>query len=150
MTFHLSKSSLENLHGVHEDAQLILREALDVSPIDFGIPDLGGLRTAPEQFALYMAKKSFCDGYKRLSNHQLQKGRKFVLAFDVFAYVGGKASWEKHHLAMIAGVILSTQELLLAEGKIEHRFIWGGTFGSDDLSGWDMCHYEADGVRYDY
>ena len=60
-----------------------------------------------------------------------------------YAYVNGKASWEKHHLAMVAGVILSTAKRLKKAGKVSVELTWGGTFGSDDFNGWDMPHIQA-------
>ena len=136
MTFEFSQRSLERMSGVHPDLQLVFQAALDDSPIDFGIPGHGGLRTEKEQNTLFRQDKSKCDGYDIKSNHQSGN------ALDFYAYVNGEASWDKVHLAMVAAVILSTAERLRIEGLINIELKWGGTFGSDSFDGWDFPHIE--------
>lgn len=143
--FQFSKRSIERMQGVHPDLITIFMEAIKVSPIDFGIPEYGGLRTAGEQNQLYTAKKSECDGVTTKSNHQA-KSDGYGWALDVYAYLGG-ASWDKVHLAMVAGVILSVADRLYKEGKVKNKLKWGGTFGSDSFHGWDMPHFELVSVE---
>lgn len=132
-----SKRSDERMSGVHGDLITIFNEALKNSPIDFGIPEYGGLRTAEGQNSLFLKGLSQCDGFDSKSYHQTGK------ALDFYAYVNGKASWEKHHLAMVAGVILSTAKRLKKSGRVSVELTWGGTFGSDDFTGWDMPHMQV-------
>lgn len=136
MCYKFSSKSSERMKGIHPDLIVIFTEAIKNSPIDFGIPKLGGMRTSEEQLALYMDEKSKCDGVNSISNHQ--KGK----ALDFYAYVDGAASWKKHHLSMVASVIMTTAKRLHKEGKISHEVYWGGQFGSSDFSGWDMPHIE--------
>lgn len=136
MTFEFSERSLERMKGVHPDLEMVFRAALDDSPIDFGIPGYGGLRTEKEQNTLFRQDKSKCDGVFIKSNHQSGN------ALDFYAYVNDSASWNKVHLAMVAAVILSTAERLRIEGLINTELKWGGTFGSDSFDGWDMPHIE--------
>jgi len=130
MAFKFSKRSSELLDTISPELALVMREAINSSPIDFGIPPFGGMRTAEQQHELYLAGKSKCDGYKIKSKHQSGN------AVDVFAYVNGKASWSDVHLGMIAGVVLSEAARLGVE------LTWGGTFGSDNFNGWDKPHFE--------
>jgi len=130
MSFELSKTSKERLVGVDPSLVLLIEESLKVSPIDFGIPQYGGLRTAPEQNSLFKKGVSKCDGFKTKSNHQTGK------AVDVYAFVNGKASWDTEHLALIAGVILATAF------RLGIKIRWGGTFGSNEMKGWDRPHFE--------
>jgi peptidoglycan L-alanyl-D-glutamate endopeptidase CwlK len=134
--FKFSKRSIKNMYGVDGELVLVFLTAIEVSPIDFGIPSLGGLRSTLEQNVLFLEKKSHADGYRTLSKHQYGE------ALDFYAYVDGSASWEKHHLAMVAGVILTVAKELLERGVITFELTWGGTFGSNDLDGWDMPHME--------
>lgn len=143
MGFKFSKRSLERMEGVHPDLVLVFVTALEDSPIDFGIPGDGGVRTAERQNFLFKDGKSKLDGYKKLSRHQLKKGDVYGHALDFYAYVNHKASWAKRHLAMIAGVILATAKRLFKEGKINIQLRWGGQFGSKSFNGWDMPHFEA-------
>ena len=142
MAFKFSDNSEKNMKGVHPELIGVFRSALRVSPIDFGIPGDGGVRTAKRQGELYHADKSKCDGFIDRSNHQIQPGQEYGRALDFYAYVNGKASWEAHHLAMVAGVILGTANRLYKEGAISIQLRWGGTFGSDSFDGWDMPHME--------
>ena len=57
----------------------------------------------------------------------------------------GKASWDKHHLSMVAGVIITTAKRLKKEGKISIELYWGGQFGSSSFNGWDMPHIQVKG-----
>lgn len=141
--FKFSNSSYERMQGVHPDIVLVFMVALANSPIDFGIPAHGGVRTAATQNKLFNEGVSKCDGYELLSNHQVKEGDKYGMALDFYAYVNGHASWEEHHLSMVAGVILSTAKKLKSIGAITLDLEWGGTFGSENFSGWDMPHIQG-------
>ena len=134
--FKLSKNSKKRMAGVNPDLITIFTIALRNSPIDFGIPADAGIRTAERQNELFEEGVSLCDGYENKSNHQTGN------ALDFYAYVNGKASWQKHHLAMVAGVIMSTAIQLKREGKINCELKWGAQFGSDDFNGYDFPHIE--------
>ena len=130
MSFKFSARSNELLDTINPALADVMRAAIKVSPIDFGIPPFGGLRTAEQQNELYFAGKSKCDGYRIKSKHQSGN------AVDVFAYVNNKASWSDVHLGMIAGVVLSEA------ARLGVKLTWGGTFGSNDFNGWDKPHFE--------
>jgi peptidoglycan L-alanyl-D-glutamate endopeptidase CwlK len=130
--FKFSKRSLERLKGVDPLMVKLIERSLAKSPIDFGIPEHGGLRTAIEQRLLFNEGLSKADGTKHLSKHQSGK------AVDVFAYINGKASWDPVHLAMIAGVVLSEAK------EMNLKITWGGSFGSNDFKGWDMPHFQRE------
>ena len=130
MAFTFSKRSMNRLQQVDQRLQELMLSAIGFSPIDFGIPEFGGLRTEEEQQQLYKKGLSKCDGYKIKSYHQTGN------AIDIYAYVNGKASWDKIHLAIIAGVILGEAK------RMNLNVRWGGTFGSDTFKGWDMPHFE--------
>jgi len=125
--YKLSKRSYERLNGVDAILIAIVTEAIKESPYDFGIPKSGGLRTAEEQYILYKKGRSKADGFKKKSYHQSGK------AFDIFAYVGGKASWDKKHLEAIAEHIIS-----IANGMFDIDLEWGGNWRSFK----DMPHFQ--------
>jgi len=112
--------------GVNKKLREIAHRALELSPIDFGIPQYGGMRSAEEQNHLFHRGKSKCDGYRLKSNHQTGN------ALDVFAYVNGQASWEREHLAVIACAMLQ------AANELGHKLEWGGLWKSFV----DMPHFE--------
>jgi len=144
MCFTFSKSSVKNMQGVHPDLIRLYMESIKVSPIDFGVPSSGGLRTQGEQNLLFQNGKSKCDGFNDKSNHQA-KDDGLGYALDFYAYVDGKASWNNVHLSIIAGVIMATAKRLKKEGKISIKIKWGGTFGDNKIkyNGWDMPHFEV-------
>lgn len=104
--FKLSSKSKERLAGVDFRIIEIIDYALKISIVDFGIPADGGLRTAKRQKQLFDQKLSKCDGLEYVSEHQ--RG----LAFDVYAYVDGKASWDRAHLTSVAAAILQSASVL--------------------------------------
>lgn len=118
MVWKLSKSSRKNRSGV--DARLILvnDRALEISPIDFGIPEDGGVRSALTQNKLYKKGVSQCDGYIKISDHQLGK------ALDFFAYVDHRATWEYEPMAIVAAAHLQ------AANELGIKLGWGGLWKS--------------------
>lgn len=129
MTFRLGNRSRERLNGVDARVIEIIELALTISIIDFGIPQHGGLRTAAVQRELFKKKVSKCDGIKNKSAHQSG------LAFDVYAYVDGAASWDRYQLTQIATAMLQAASLL------GYGLEWGGLFKSFV----DMPHFELRG-----
>jgi len=125
--FKLSKRSLKHLEGVEPVLIDIVKEAIKDSPYDFGIPITGGLRTAEQQQSLYYKDLSKCDGYIKKSYHQTGK------AFDIYGYVYGKATWDKHILTKIARHIQK-----VAYDVFCVNLVWGG----DWISFKDMPHFQ--------
>jgi peptidoglycan L-alanyl-D-glutamate endopeptidase CwlK len=128
--YKFSKRSIQELELINPKLAALMDQAIKRSPIDFGIPNNGGKRTAEKQNELYNKGVSKCDGILKKSYHQSGN------AVDVYAYVNGQASWEVEHLCIIAGVVLS----IASEMRLKIR--WGGTFGSNEFKGWDMPHFE--------
>lgn len=117
--YKLSERSEKRLEGIDPILIEIVKESIKESPYDFGIPAFGGLRTAEEQNGLFMKKVSKCDGYKNKSYHQSGK------AFDIYAYINGKATWEKRYYMPIARHI---QKIALE--KFNVKLQWGGDWRS--------------------
>lgn len=112
--FKFSKRSLERLEGIDHRLVEIAKKALTISKVDFGIPEYGGLRREDEQHKLFLDGKSKADGRYKKSKHQEGK------AFDIYAYVDGKASWDISHLAQVSSAILQSAILL------GYDIQWGG------------------------
>ena len=128
--FKLSKNSKRTIEKIHPDLQLLLNTAIKLTPLDFGIPSDGGLRTKERQLKLFRSGVSKCDGSDKKSKHQTGN------AVDFYAYIHGKASWEAHHLDILYGVFQTVAK------QLEIKIKWGGTFGSNDFNGWDKGHLE--------
>ena len=124
--FSLSTNSKKNLIGVDDRLTEIVDLALTLSNVDFGIPSTGGLRTAETQARLFEEGVSQRDGVNKLSYHQSGK------ALDVYAYVDGRASWDKLDLALVAAAMLQ------AAAQLGYPLKWGGLWQS-----WqDYPHFE--------
>ena len=82
MTFKLSNRSLSKLEGVDENLVAVVKRAIELTKIDFGVTF--GMRTVEEQKALVAAGRSQTMKSKHL------EGR----AVDLMAYVDGKGVWE--------------------------------------------------------
>ena len=126
MGFKLGKNSINNLAGVDGRLIAIADLAIELTNIDFGVPSTGGLRTEEDQAKLFADGVSKADGVNNKSYHQSGK------AMDVYAYVDGKASWDKLHLAVIASAMLQ------ASSQLGYKLKWGGLWKS-----WqDYPHFE--------
>ena len=135
--FVLSITSRTRMVDVNPDLINITNLAIKLTVIDFGIPADGGIRTAERQKELFDEGVSNADGVINLSNHQSGD------ALDFYAYVDGKASWESHHLAMVAAAHLQAASMLGI------KINWGGfwqrkipKFKNGIPYGWDMAHIE--------
>jgi len=104
----------------------IAHRAIQITRIDFGISNTGGIRSEKAQNKLFREGRSKADGYEKRSKHQEGK------ALDFYAWVHGSASWEKEHLAQVAAAFLQ------AASELGIRVRWGGLFKTFK----DMPHIE--------
>lgn len=108
MTNKFSQRSELNLKGVKSELVKVIRRALEISPVDFGITE--GLRTAERQ------KKLVEEGKSQTMNSRHLTGE----AVDVVAYVNGVVSWDFKYYRQIADAVKrAAQEL---DVSVE----WGG------------------------
>ncbi len=80
--FKFSQRSENNLKGVKPQLVAVVRRALELSSVDFGITE--GLRTQERQKQLYAEGKSQTMNSRHINGE----------AVDVVAYVGGTVSWD--------------------------------------------------------
>lgn len=137
----LGNTSTKRLATCHIDIQLIIREAISISRVDFGVAE--GHRSLEDQMKYYKAGKSRVDGIKIKGKHNYSPS----LAIDIYAFINGKASWEKDSLNYLSGLILGVSGLLFKQGKISHQLRWGGNWNQNgvilkDQSFDDMPHFE--------
>jgi len=118
MAFKFGTASLDHMFGIDTKLIRIAHRAIELTKVDFGIPESGGVRSDKAQYALFKKGASKCDGTRNRSKHQ--DGR----ALDFYAYVNGAASWETGHLAQIAAAFLQ------ASIELGYPIQWGGLFRS--------------------
>jgi len=146
--FKLGRTSNSRLNTTSEYLQLCVRRALLCSPVDFGIPWRGGLRTEKQQNEIYRNGNSKCDGYTKKSNHQVKDAKGKSNAVDAVPYIVGIGfDYSAYARFGIMGMLmLEAWQELQDEGLIpKHLFLhWGGLWSHKDKSaiGWDSAHYE--------
>ncbi|EAS0402916.1 M15 family metallopeptidase [Salmonella enterica] len=106
--FKFSQRSENNLRGVHLDLVKVVRLALELSPVDFGITE--GLRTVERQKQLVADGKSQTMNSRHISGH----------AVDVFAYPTPAGSWDWQYYQQIS------QAFKLAGKNLGIPVEWGG------------------------
>ena len=125
MAYTLSSRSLDKLEGVNEDLVKVVKRAIELTKIDFGV--IYGMRTQEEQQKLFDASKSQTMKSKHLNGD----------AVDLMAYVDGKASWELNLYDDLADAMkwAATEEGVVVR--------WGAAWHIDDISTWDGTMEEA-------
>ena len=139
--YKFGNKSKERLNTCHEDLRLIANIAIQRSQIDFGIAE--GHRTVERQYDLYKAGLSKIDGVNKRGKHNYKPS----LAFDIYAWVNGRCSYDQRYIIFIAGVILAVAKELKEQGRIQTELRWGGNWDGDgqiitDQSFNDLVHFE--------
>lgn len=128
----LSKRSLEKISGVHPDIVKVVKRAIEITPVDFGV--IQGVRTQQEQDDLYAqgrTKPGNIVTWTRNSKH-LKQSDGFGHAIDVVAYVKGQVSWAPSLYDDISNAMKQAARELAVNLK------WGPDVG---IKG-DLGHYE--------
>ena len=116
--FKLSDKSLAKLSGVDAGLQNVVKTAITITDVDFGITE--GLRSIERQKELVATGKS----QTLQSNHIIGK------AVDLVAYVDGKVSWELRYYYEIAHAM----RVAAIQNKVPIR--WGGAWQIHDIREW--------------
>lgn len=150
MSFKLGKQSLKNIDNIHPYLKIIVKKTIEISEIDFGILNTGGMRTAEMQNEIFKNGNSKCDGYIKKSYHQSGK------AVDLVPYVNGKYTWtNKNAFIKILKAWEKAENELKIDGiipdniSIHHGIYWNwkdlnmdGELDINDRVGFDCAHHE--------
>jgi len=112
MSFKLSQRSLSRLQGVDKRLVDVVKRAIEITEVDFGVTE--GLRTKERQEQLVAEGKSQTMNSKHLRG----------MAVDVVAYVDGKVTWDKDYYHTIAKAFKQ------AAKELNVSIRWGGDFKS--------------------
>ena len=115
MSFKLSTRSLDKLEGVDSDLVAVVKRAIELTKVDFGV--IYGMRTVEEQEKLVAAGKS----QTMKSNHLVGK------AVDLMAYVDGKGVWELNVYDDLCDAMKAAAEELGTPVK------WGAAWSEGDI-----------------
>lgn len=153
--FSLSNRSIKNMDGVSPYLQMLAIRAIAISPVDFGILETGGERTASMQYNIFKQGFSKCDGYKKKSYHQSGN------ALDTVPYINGKYTWNNRQAFIDIYYSLKEAENHLKSIQmipdnifIHHGIFWNwkdidhdGIIEITDKLGWDASHHEIRSKR---
>jgi peptidoglycan L-alanyl-D-glutamate endopeptidase CwlK len=122
--FSLSARSLDNMRGVNPNLQAVVRRAIKLTKIDFGV--IEGVRTLERQQELFDSKASQTMRSKHLANED-GYGR----AVDLMAYVNGRGCWELNVYDDIADAMKEAA----IEAQVAIR--WGCAWHIDNICDFD-------------
>lgn len=125
MTFKLSKRSNDNLIGVNPQLVSVVRRAIEITTVDFGVTE--GLRTHAKQREL-VAK-----GASQTMNSKHLVGE----AVDLVAFLGPRISWELSLYEQIAEAV--RQAAIEKNAKVR----WGAAWNINDIREWNGSMAEA-------
>lgn len=108
MGYVLSQKSLDRLKGVHPDLVKVVKRAIELTKVDFVVGE--GLRSKERQAELVAAGDSWTMDSRHLTGH----------AVDLWAYVGGKVSWNWEHYYTIGAAMRQ------AASELGVDIRWGG------------------------
>lgn len=125
MPFQLSQRSLDRLKGVKPELIEVVKRAIEISTIDFGVTE--GLRTLETQKRYVETGKSQTMDSKHLTGD----------AVDLMAYIDGQVSWELNVYDNIADAMKQAA----IEKNVAVR--WGAAWNVPDIRLWRGTMEEA-------
>jgi len=117
--FRFSKRSLRNLEGVDESLVRVVKRALELTSVDFGVTE--GLRTVERQKELVAKGASQTMKSKHITGN----------AVDLVAYVGPRISWEMDLYFKIADAMQTAAE------EFDVKIRWGAAWTVIPINDYD-------------
>ena len=130
MSFKLSNRSLGRLDGVHPDLVAVVKRAIEITEIDFGV--IQGVRTIEEQKELVAKGAS-----QTMKSKHLPQEDGYGHAVDLMAYIGPRGSWELNLYDNIADAMKQ------AAIELDVKIRWGAAWQIDDIRTWNGNMEEA-------
>lgn len=115
MEFKLSKRSLGRLDGVHPDMVAVVKRAIELTKVDFGVTE--GVRSIETQ------KKYVAAGKSQTMKSKHLEGR----AVDVVAYIGSSVCWELNLYDDICDAFKTAAE------ELDVSIKWGAAWSEGDI-----------------
>lgn len=123
--YKLSKRSLDRLVGVDPRLVEVVKTAIQLTSIDFGVSE--GLRSVARQRELVAKGASQTMKSKHIDG----------LAVDLVAYIGDRVSWELSLYDNIADA------MKMAAQELDVPVRWGGAWHIPDIREWDGSMQDA-------
>ncbi len=113
--FKLSRRSLDRLEGIDDRLQAVIKMAITLTKTDFGV--VQGMRTIEQQ------KELVAKGASQTMKSKHLEGK----AFDIMAYINGRASWELSIYDDLADAIKE------AATQLGVPICWGAAWGTHEM-----------------
>ena len=110
MTFKLVTKSLQRLDGVHPDLVRVVKRAIELSTVDFGV--IEGLRTQERQAELFAQKATKTMNSRHITGH----------AVDLAPFIGGQPRWDWPLFYPLADAVKK------AAIELKVPIVWGGVW----------------------
>jgi peptidoglycan L-alanyl-D-glutamate endopeptidase CwlK len=110
MTFQLGTRSLQRLSGVHPDLVRVVKRAIELTTVDFGV--IEGLRTAERQAELFAQKATKTMNSRHMTGH----------AVDLAPFISGQPRWDWPLFYPLADAV----KKVAIELKVP--IVWGGAW----------------------
>jgi len=120
MAFKLSQRSLDKLDGVHPDLVEVVKIAIELTDVDFGVTY--GVRTLAEQEQLVAQGRS-----QTMKSKHLVQGDGYSHAVDLVAYFGSNVSWELNVYDNICDAMAK------AAKEVGCSIKWGAAWSEGDI-----------------
>ena len=121
MGFKLGNRSLNKLEGVHPDLVAVVKRAIELTDVDFGVTY--GVRTLAEQEQLVAQGRS-----QTMKSKHLIQGDGYSHAVDLVAYFGSDISWELNVYDNIADAMAE------AANEVGIPLKWGAAWSVGDIT----------------
>ena len=120
MGFSLSSRSLGKLEGVHPDMVAVVKRAIEITDVDFGVTY--GVRTVEEQEKLVASGRS-----QTMKSKHLIQDTGYSHAVDLVAYDGSDVVWEINVYDNICDAMAR------AADELEVPVKWGAAWSEGDI-----------------
>ena len=121
MGFKLGNRSLNKLEGVHPDLVAVVKRAIELTDVDFGVTY--GVRTLAEQEQLVAQGRS-----QTMKSKHLIQGDGYSHAVDLVAYFGSDVSWELNVYDNIADAMAESAN------EVGIPLKWGAAWSVGDIT----------------
>ena len=128
--FKLSQRSLDKLDGVHPDMVAVVKRAIELTDVDFGVTY--GVRTLAEQEELYNSGRS-----QTMKSKHLIQDDGYSHAVDLVAYFGSNVSWELNVYDNICDAMATAAE------ELEVPIKWVAAWSEGDIRYYDDTAEDA-------
>lgn len=115
MIFKLGTKSLQRLNGVHPDLVRVVKRAIEITEVDFGV--IEGLRTRKRQEELFAQKAT-----KTLNSRHIPNDAGVGHAVDLAPVVGGIPRWDWPLFYPLADAVKR------AAIELKVPIVWGGVW----------------------